>query len=172
MYIDLNPLAAGMAATPETSPYTSVRQRTRHAKKQGKLSTLRAAARGSVAGSRAADNLEASHWLCPVEDLRAKGVSSREGMLENFSLGSYLLLLDHTGRVCRAGKARMSQQVRGIFERLGTTEEFWRHRLTTLFAKERLLGNYFATSPSPLKQIAASRGLHHVDNAVSLRKAG
>ena len=51
-YIDLNPVAAGIAATPETSPHTSVKQRVDHAKESGKLPELKAAARGSVAGDR------------------------------------------------------------------------------------------------------------------------
>jgi hypothetical protein len=34
-------------------------------------------------------------WLCPIEDRRALD-SSREGMVEGFSLGSYLMLVDQT----------------------------------------------------------------------------
>jgi len=166
-YIDLNPVAAGIATTPESSQHTSIRQRVRHARRKRKLKALKAAARGSVAGSQAAGDLELSHWLCPVEDLRAKGLN-REGMLAGFSLGSYLLLVDYTGRLCRAGKARMSQELAGIFERLGTSAEFWQQRIEKLFAKTRLLGNYFATRKDRLAEIATRRGLHHVDNAVSL----
>ena len=50
-YIDLNPVAAGVATTPETSPHTSVRQRVQHAQAKGKLEALKAAAAGA---SRAA----------------------------------------------------------------------------------------------------------------------
>ena len=166
VYIDLNPVAAGIAATPETSRHTSVRQRVRHAKAEGKLGAVKQAARGSVAGSRAAGKLEQSHWLCPLEDVRRKGL--REGMLENFSLGSYLLLVDFTSRLCRTGKARVSGEVAGILERLGSSDEFWEARMKKLFAKTRLLGSYFATRSEKLDEIAAHRGLHHVDNAVSL----
>ena len=166
-YIDLNPVAAGIAATPETSPHTSVKQRVDHAKESGKLLELKAAARGSVAGSRAAGRLEEKHWLCPVEDLRKKG-AAREGMLENFSLGSYLLLVDWTSRFYRNGKARVSQEVAGILERLGTSAEFWEGRMKQLLGKSRLLGSYFATSRERLKEIATHRGVHHVDNAIGL----
>jgi REP element-mobilizing transposase RayT len=170
-YIDLNPVAAGMAATPETSKHTSVRQRVRHAKSEGRLEDVKAASRGSVAGSRALGKLEASHWLCPVEDLRAKG-SSREGMVEGFSLGSYLLLVDYTSRLCRKGKARLSGELAGIFERLGTSPELWQRRLKALLGKRRLMGSYFATKVDRLHAIAAQRGLHHVDNAVPLAGSG
>jgi hypothetical protein len=62
-YIDLNPVAAGVAAMPETSPHTSVQQRVEHAQAHGKLQDLKAAARGSVAGNRAAGAVEEDLWL-------------------------------------------------------------------------------------------------------------
>ncbi len=166
-YIDLNPVAAGMAATPEASPHTSVRQRVCHARKQGKLSALKAAEHGSVAGSRAVGTLEADHWLCPIEDLRSKG-ATREGMLAGFSLGSYLMLVDYTGRLCRQGKARLSLQLACIFDRLGTSQELWQRRLTKLLTKSRQFGNYFATDATRLRHAATRRGVHHVDNALQL----
>lgn len=170
-YIDLNPLAAGIAATPETSRHTSVRQRVQHARAKGKLGDLQAATGGSVSGSRAAQRFEESHWLCPLEDARGRG-SRREGMVESFSLGSYLLLIDYTSRLFRGSKARISREVAGIFARLGTSAEYWEHRLKKLFSKPRLLGNYFATRPERLREIATLRGVHHVDNAVTLATCG
>ena len=163
-YIDLNPVAAGIAATPESSPHTSLRERVKHAKNKGKLNKLKAAARSSVAGSKAIGKLEESLWICPIEDLRAKG-SPREGMIEGFSLGSYLLLVDYTSRLFRQGKARVSREVAGIFERLGSDAEFWGARLQKMFAKSRLFGNYFGTQRGRLREIAQLRGVHHVDNA-------
>ena len=47
-------------------------------------------------------------------------VISREGMFVGFSLGSYLLLVDYTGRLFREGKTTMSADLAGIFERLGS----------------------------------------------------
>ncbi len=170
-YIDLNPLAAGIASTPETSRHTSVRQRVEHARRLGKLETLKVAAKGSIAGSRSAGRLEESHWLCPLEDLRCKG-SSREGMLENFSLGSYLLLVDYTSRLCRSGKARLSQELAGIFARLGTSAEYWDSRIKALFSKARLMGSYFAVRRDRLRELARRKGRHHLDNAIPLTAAG
>lgn len=121
-------------------PYTSVRQRVKHAKEAGKLDPLKTAARSSVSGSRAIGRLEVSHWLCPLEDLRAKG-SSREGMLEGFSLGSYFLVVEYKSLLCRAVKARVSRELAGILERLRTSAEIWQQRLKTMFGKSRLLGS-------------------------------
>ncbi|HKI16275.1 MAG TPA: hypothetical protein VKA15_00265, partial [Isosphaeraceae bacterium] len=84
---------------------------------QGRTEDLKAAGEGSVAGSNASAGLEESRWLCPIEDRRRLD-SSREGMLEGFSLGSYLLLVylllvDYTGRLFRDGKAAISREVAG-----------------------------------------------------------
>jgi len=162
-YIDLNPVAAGIAAAPETSQHTSVRRRVRHAKAKGKLADLKAAESGSVAGSRAAGDVEEDLWLCPVEDRRRLG-SHREGMLEGFSLGSYLLLVDYTSRLYRQGKARVSREVASILDRMGTSAEVWGQRTQRLFSKTRLLGSYFTTDRERLRELARKRGVHHLDN--------
>jgi len=95
-----------------------------HAKEEGRLEDLKAAGAGSVAGSRAAGDMERDFWLCPLEDRRRLG-AQREGMLKGFSLGSYLLLLDYTSRLCRQGKAQVSREVASILERLGSSAEVW-----------------------------------------------
>ncbi len=165
-YIDLNPVAAGLAATPETSPHTSVHQRVQHAAARGKLKDLKAAASGSVAGSRAAGAVEEDLWLCPIEDRRREG-SQREGLLEGFSLGSYLLLVDYTSRLCRQGKARVSRELASILDRLGTSDEVWGQRIQRLLGKTRLMGSYFSTDRQRLRQIAQQRGVHHLDNVAA-----
>ena len=50
-------------------------------------------------------------------------------MLEGFSLGNYLLLVDYTGRLFREGKAAISGEVAEIMQRLGTAAETWQVRL-------------------------------------------
>jgi len=76
-------------------------------------------------------------------------------------------LVDYTSRLCRVGKARVSREVAGIMDRLGTSAGLWEHRLKSLFGKSRLFGNYFSTNPDRLREIASRRGVHHVDNAVT-----
>jgi hypothetical protein len=103
-YIDLNRVAAGIAEVPEASEHTSIKERVDHVEAQGRMEDLKAARKGSVVGSAASAGLEDAHWLCPIED-RRRIDSSREGMIEGFSLGSYLLLADYSGRLFREGKA-------------------------------------------------------------------
>jgi REP element-mobilizing transposase RayT len=145
-YIDLNPVAAGIVEVPEASPHTSITARVEHVKAQGRTDDLKGAARGSAAPSTASPGLEESLWLCPIEDRRrVDSTSSREGMLEDFPLGSYLTLVDYTGRLFRDGKAAISAEVRGILERLGSTVDTWHARLEIL-RQGRLLGRFFAAS--------------------------
>lgn len=161
-YVDLNPLAAGIAPTPELSEHTSIRQRVSHVLNEGKLNCLSAARGGSVAGSQAAGNVEQDHWLVPIEDRRradhANAKPVREGMLESFSLGSYLLLVDYTGRLFRSGKARMDNAVQEIFERLGTDEVSWSERIIKMLSSRDLRGSFFASDPASVRKLARSRG--------------
>ena len=60
VYIDLNPVAAKVAETPETSEHTSIKQRLEHVDAQGKTAQLEAALGASVAGSHASAGLEES----------------------------------------------------------------------------------------------------------------
>jgi hypothetical protein len=161
-YIDLNPVAAGLVEVPEVSPHTSITQRVENVQAQGRTGDLEAAQEGSVAGSRATAGLEESLWLCPVEDRRTLD-SSREGMIEGFSLGNYLLLVDHTARLFRDGKAAISRELADIFERLGSSAKSWQARLEKLI-RSRLLGHFFAASRDRLQEVAQHFGLHHLTN--------
>jgi hypothetical protein len=161
-YIDLNPVAAGIAAVPESSAHTSIKTRVDHVKDQGRTEELQAARRGSVAGSAAAVGLEDGHWLCPIEDRRRLD-SQREGMVEGFSLGNYLLLVDYTARLYREGKATLSRAVAEILDRLGSSAEEWQARLKKL-RQGSLLGRFFATSRQRLRAAAERLGLKRVPN--------
>jgi REP element-mobilizing transposase RayT len=161
-YIDLNQVAAGIVKVPEASPHTSIKERIEHVEAQDRSDDLRAAGRGSVAGSAAAAGLEESLWLCPIEDRRGLD-SSREGMMAGFSLGNYLLLVDYTGRLFREGKAVISAEVSGILDRLGSSAESWWVRLEKL-SKGRLLGRFFAASRERLRELARGLGVHRLAN--------
>jgi len=83
--------------------------------------------------------------------------------VQGFSLGSYLLLVDYTGRLFREGKAAISRELSGIFDRLGSSAESWWARLEKL-SKGRLLGRFFAASRARLREAAACLGVHHLAN--------
>jgi hypothetical protein len=161
-YIDLNPVAAGIAEIPETSEHTSVSTRVEDVKAQGRTADLQAAAEAGPKAIHASAGLEEAIWLCPIED-RSQVDSSRRGMLEGFSLGSYLLLVDYTGRLFRDGKAVISAELAGILERLGTTADRWQARLEKLKAG-RLLGRFFAATRARLREAATALGVRRLAN--------
>lgn len=162
VYIDLNEQAAGLAATPEKSRYSSIRERVEHVQHQGRTDDLRVALLGSIAGSQASAGLEESLWLIPIEDRRQLD-SAREGMLEGFTLGNYLMLVEHTGRLVRDGKASISAELADIFDRLSTSAEVWHERLKKLHSG-RLLGRFLSASRERLKAAACHLGVHHLAN--------
>jgi hypothetical protein len=155
-------VAAKVATTPETNDYTSIKQRVDHVEAEDKTEQLQAANGGSVAGSEAAVGLEESLWLCPIEDRRGLD-STREGMMQGFSLGSYVKLVDYTGRLFRQGKASIPAELAGIFERLGCTAQSWQVRMEKL-RRGSLLGRFFATTHAKLREIAERLGVRHVVN--------
>ena len=84
-------------------------------------------------------------------------------MLQGFSLGSYLLLVDYTGRLFREGKATISRELARIFDRLETMRRAggcdWRSS-----ARGRLLGRFFAASRERLREVATRLGVHRLAN--------
>ena len=112
-----------------------------------------------MAGCRAAGNIEQDHWLVPIEDRRSRGKGEvREGMLESFSLGSYLLPVDFMGRLYRNGKARMHSGLKDVFERLGSSEEYWVARLKKMLNSRDLRGSFFGSTRESVQQIGGHRG--------------
>jgi hypothetical protein len=143
---------------------TSIKQRLDHIDAQDATIRLAAAKEGSVAGSRAAVGLEDSLWLCPIEDRRGLD-STREGMLQGFSLGSYVPLVDYTGQHFRQSKASISAELAGIFERIGCSAQSWQSRMEKL-RDGRLLGRFFATTRAKLREIAERLGMRWPVNVV------
>jgi len=115
-----------------------------------------------VAGSAVAAGLEEGHWLCPVED-RRRIDSRREGMIEGFSLGNYVLLVDYTARLYPEEKATLSRELAEILDRLKSRVDQWQARLEKL-RQGTLLGRFFATSRQRLREVAERLGLRRVPN--------
>jgi hypothetical protein len=120
IYVDLNPIRAGVADRPETSEFTSAYER--------------------IASCEAAPDAEGDvDWLCPLPDEDAArgstappsataapaGRASNHGFLP-MALDDYLRLLDWTGRQTREGKrGAIPAHLSPILERLHIRSEMW-----------------------------------------------
>lgn len=88
-YIDLNPVAAGIAATPEKSPHTSFKAIVNKCADHGKLATLQDDSRYA-----SKVNFEQGHWLFPIENRRDPNGNGLAGVLHGISLPGHVQLVD------------------------------------------------------------------------------
>jgi hypothetical protein len=161
-YIDLNPVAAGIVALPEQSPHTSIKERVDNAVVQGRMEDVEQIRNGSVAAQAVSGDIEDSLWLVPIEDRQRQG-SLRKGIVEGFTLGQYLLLVDYTSRVVRKGKAVVQSELEGIFERLQSSAEIWSQRIKRLHEKT-WVGRFLSASRDRLRELASKLGVRHLAN--------
>ena len=137
-YIDLNPLAAGIAATPEESAHTSLRARLDHASDNGTLETVRDDLSTQTRNPQQDETL----WLLPTDDRRDHG-SDRAGLVEGCTLSCYLRLIDWTSRLIRAGKAHLDASVSSLFDRLRIDAEWWEVTIGQLLRSTKPTGSHF-----------------------------
>jgi hypothetical protein len=161
-YIDLNPVAAGIVPLPEQSPHTSIKERVDNAVSQGRMEDVEQIRNGSVAAQAVSGDIEDSLWLVPIEDRQRHG-SLRKGIVEGFTLGQYLLLVDYTSRVVRKGKAVVSSELAGIFERLQSSAEIWSQRIKRLHGKT-WVGRFLSASRDRLRELASKLGVRKLAN--------
>jgi hypothetical protein len=77
--------------------------------------------------------------------------------------GKSLELVEYTGGLFRQGKASISEELAGIFERLGLSAQRWQHG-TEKLRGDRLVGRFFAASRAKLREIADRIGVRHLVN--------
>lgn len=105
-YVDLNPVRADMAGTPEESDYTSIQQRS-EAISQGDC-----------------DNKQKPVLLSMVYANNTEAVD--DDTVCRFRLMDYLELVDSTGRAVRDDKrGAISAHAAGVLDRLGIDEKTW-----------------------------------------------
>ena len=86
-------------------------------------------------------------------------------MMQDFPLGSYVKLVEYTGRLYRQGKASISAEVAGTFERMGSSAQNWQTGMERLCG-DRLLGRFCAASDVKLREIAERLGVRRLVNLV------
>jgi hypothetical protein len=137
VYVDLNPIRAGTAATPESSEHTSAYERIGgQQERQAESRARRTGKKPTPSGKkrRVGSSVYRDGWLCPVSvEGDSKAVARRnshrrasnKGML-SMSLTDYLRILDWTGRQVRQDKGgAIPRDVAPILTRLGLSDDTW-----------------------------------------------
>ena len=149
-YVDLNPVRANIAVSPESSDFTSAQDRIVDLKAAEEVSTPEVAPSSGLSATFSPDAGEKglsedtkdnrvehgqrAGWLAPIplepkrQAVRAKTTerrASNKGCL-SMGLGDYLQLLEWTGRQIRSDKrGAMPANLEPLFERLGISTELW-----------------------------------------------
>jgi len=166
-YVDLNPIRAKMAATPEASRHTGVRQRIRA--RQRAVATARLAARG---GDRALakrgvakEAAPAPDWVVPVE----RCIVGEALANKRLSTDDYLTLVDATGRAIRPGKrGAIPASLAPILARLDLQVEEW---IATMLGWRQMRGSAVGGAAARAAE-AARRGTRWVKNHCPLFAGG
>ncbi len=116
VYVDLNPIRANLAETPETSYFTSAEERIRKQVVRQKSNQIDAGVGGHQLKTRA----DSESWLCPLSDQ-----PNRQGFL-SIDLANYLEILDWTGRQLVADKpGAIPEHLPPILTRLSINPSQW-----------------------------------------------
>ena len=158
VYVDLNPIRAALAATPEESDFTSIQERIRawHKERMTTASLPRDSDQNSQTGSFDRDmqqledmvdisnaiperipfkslNAPSSCWLCPIQS-----DSQRRGILR-MTATDYFDLVDTSGRILRSDKhGAIDADLAPILLRIGANPEAWIDTVSRFGAKFRL----------------------------------
>ena len=145
-YIDLNPVAAGIAPLPKS-------RLTRHCGRESPI------ARPTEPPNHCADDLalltrnsaqEAGLWLLPVDDDRAHG-GERAGLYEGLTLSCYLRIIDASSRMIRAGKTSLEADMAPIFQRLGLDQDLLESTVAGLFETRQRVSNRLGSKQQPVR---------------------
>ena len=150
-YVDLNPIRASMAKTPEDSAYTSIRKRTTHWRE-----------------SQSSEKEEDSASPFQPDQLYRFAGNPREPMPEGlpYACLDYLELVDWTGRQVREDKrGSINENAPPILKRLGISAKHWLYLCTHFESRFKgLVG-----SVESLKQACGHYKRSRVPNAANSR---
>jgi hypothetical protein len=177
VYVDLNPVRAGIADSPEDSAHTSAYQRIQGRQQRQAEQGGQPTGSGVVESQVARDTGPVRDgWLCPVSvdgdppelaQAAASQRASNKGFL-SMELDEYLQILDWTGRqVHRDKRGAIPGELAPILERLGVSADFWLDTVTNF-------GRWFhraAGSASLLGSEAARAGKHWFQGVGRCRQA-
>jgi hypothetical protein len=187
VYVDLNPIRAGLAAAPEQSDFTSIQERIRAWQQENMAGTAASAetaaqsmqsASLSQAPAKPANTTEmaagianlistaatpdSARWLCPIQT-----DSERRGILQ-MTAAEYFDLVDKSGRMIRSDKrGAMDADLAPILLRIGANPDAWLDTVTRFGSRFRLAAGLLAS----LQKFGDQLGRHWFKGAAAARTA-
>ncbi|MCS5709174.1 hypothetical protein CC99x_009675 [Candidatus Berkiella cookevillensis] len=170
VYVDLNPVRAGIVQKPEDSEFTSIYERIQHISKQLKVNKPKSIKQLKREKAGIYNSLAQPKSLVPFAN-----ISKHDSHAIDFQLSDYLELVDYTGRVIREDKEAGSipEHLAPILSRLQFEPKNWISLVKNLgksFAhavgSEILLLNFAKEGRKGLKGIGQAKKTYtHVDVA-------
>ena len=190
VYVDLNPIRAGLAATPEESDFTSIQERIRswqiNTKAEDSALTQSLDIRdaspstdisipenageflkpGAEYGSASGYSLHAdtcsADWLCPISS-----DSGKRGILQ-MTPTEYFDLVDRSGRLMRSGKrGAIDADLMPILLRIGANPDAWLDTVSRFGSRFRLAAGLITN----LRNYANQLGRHWIMGVAAARSA-
>ena len=144
-YVDLNPIRARLARTPEESDYTSIKARLLGDNRRNAL---------TEAVSRMLEKSELHHFDTPIRPLMGfsdtADIDGDPSTVDTLPMGEleYLRLVDSTGRMVTANKrGHIDPSIEPILKRLGLSAEQWT-QASTAFRQHYRNGNLRLKQPA------------------------
>jgi len=156
VYVDLNVIRAGIAATPEDSDFTSIQERIRSWQNENMIQgsvpadsssnlpssslegerLLPEAANhifGSFPGELPQGSISSAGWLCPIQsDFQRRGILP-------MTAAEYFDLVDKSGRILRSGKhGAIDPNLAPILVRIGANPQAWTDTISHFGTRFRL----------------------------------
>jgi hypothetical protein len=150
VYVDLNPIRAGLASMPEDSDFTSIRERIRAWRMQTRTEDSTMHGQNTPSDSLNNESLEKEVttsnatspkspktsslcWLCPIQSK-----FECRGILE-MTVEEYMDLVDRSGRILRAGKrGAIDADLAPILLRISANPEAWMDTISHFERRFRL----------------------------------
>jgi hypothetical protein len=145
VYVDLNPIRAGLAATPEESDFTSIQERIRtwhreilaqnfvfgrDLQKPNETASISGAVPKGIPVDSATPSAD---WLCPIQS-----DTERRGILQ-ITEAEYFDLVDKSGRILRSGKrGSIDADLSPILLRIGVQPDAWIDTISRFESRFRL----------------------------------
>jgi hypothetical protein len=147
VYVDLNPIRAGLAETPEDSDFTSIQERIR-AWQKVYISSEESSNAEMQKPDFAADSTDSSSWLCPIESN-----CSRRGILQ-ITAAQYFDLVDRSGRMLKTDKRGfIDPALAPILLRIGANPNAWMDTISRFDSRFRIAAGLLASLRTRARQL-------------------